>query len=283
MALWNGLGQAATVAQLSGVDASGLISMILEAVRTVKRNKEECKRLAEQVAMIGELLHKLLGSDMMQDPAMRKPLQGLDDTLRKAYRLITSCRDSNIVYNFFMGWKQAEKFREVEKNIDSYLQFYPVISHTDITRRLTQISDRRPNPSSSRTKEASTNTSSSSIPPSPLPAMPNMRPPPPPPPSPPARPSPLNTVSHLAPWESLSAPQTPMRLGAFANFPAQTWGDDGYCSGVEERVQTRQGPYSQGYQKDLLQQWSASRPGTTVQGTSHICFWFTNISANGDI
>ncbi|CAL4924227.1 unnamed protein product [Urochloa decumbens] len=257
MALWTGLGQAATVAQLAGVDATGLISMILEAVRTVKRNKEECNRLAERVAMIGELLRELLDSDMLQDPAIRKPFQGLNDTLRKAYTLITSSRNSSTIYNFFMGWKQAERFRQVQSSIDSYLQLYPVISHIDLTRRIAQIPNHRQNSSSSRTQVGHGTGDDSAAAHGAL----SKRPQPPSPSLPPSPSSPLNRVSHLEPWEILSAPQTPMRLGAFARFPAQTWGDDGYCSGVEERGQTRQGPYGQGYQKDLLEQWSASRPG----------------------
>ncbi|CAL4915966.1 unnamed protein product [Urochloa decumbens] len=227
MALWTGLGQAATVAQLAGVDATGLISMILEAVRTVKRNKEECNRLAERVAMIGELLRELLDSDMLQDPAIRKPFQGLNDTLRKAYTLITSSRNSSTIYNFFL------------------------------TRRIAQIPNHRQNSSSSRTQVGH----GTGDDPAAAHGALSKRPQPPSPPLPPSPSSPLNRVSHLEPWEILSAPQTPMRLGAFARFPAQTWGDDGYCSGVEEKGQTRQGPYGQGYQKDLLEQWSASRPG----------------------
>ncbi|XP_062202371.1 cysteine-rich receptor-like protein kinase 19 isoform X2 [Phragmites australis] len=139
MALWTGLGQVATVAQLTGVDASGLISMILEAVRTVSRNREECRHLARRVMMIGDLLQKLQGWDMMQDPEIRRPLDGLDDTLREAYMVISSCRDCSAMYRFLMGWKQAEQFREVQQKIDSYLQLYPFISHIDITRRLDKL------------------------------------------------------------------------------------------------------------------------------------------------
>jgi hypothetical protein len=46
MALWNGVGQVANIAQLTGVDAYGLISMIVEAAKTVKRNQETCQLLA---------------------------------------------------------------------------------------------------------------------------------------------------------------------------------------------------------------------------------------------
>ena len=96
MALWNGLGQVATVAQLTGVDASGLITMILEAVRTVNRNREECRHLARRVMMIGDLVQKLQGWDMMQEPEIRRPLDGLDDALREAYVLIVSSQNCSI-------------------------------------------------------------------------------------------------------------------------------------------------------------------------------------------
>ncbi|KAF8666411.1 hypothetical protein HU200_053518 [Digitaria exilis] len=64
---------------------------------------------------------------------------GLDDTLREAYVLIVSCQNCSIMYRFFMGWKQAEQFREVQKKIDGYIQLYPFISHLDITRRLDKL------------------------------------------------------------------------------------------------------------------------------------------------
>ena len=53
MALWNAVSQVASIAQLAGVDAYGLISMIVEAARTVKRNREICQLLAHRAKMIG--------------------------------------------------------------------------------------------------------------------------------------------------------------------------------------------------------------------------------------
>ncbi|XP_025805315.1 cell number regulator 13-like isoform X2 [Panicum hallii] len=139
MALWNGLGQVATVAQLTGVDAGGLVTMILEAVRTVSRNREECRHLARRVMMFGDLVQKLQGWDMMQEPEIRRPLDGLHDTFREAYVLIVSSQICSIAYRFFMGWKQAEQFCEVQKKIDSYIQLYPFICHIDITRGLDKL------------------------------------------------------------------------------------------------------------------------------------------------
>ncbi|KAF8659681.1 hypothetical protein HU200_058279 [Digitaria exilis] len=113
--------------------------MILEAVRTVSQNREECRHLVRRVMMIGDLMQKLQGWDMMQEPEIRRPLDGLDDTLREAYVLIVSCQNCSIMYRFFMGWKQAEQFREVQKKIDGYIQLYPFISQLDITRRLDKL------------------------------------------------------------------------------------------------------------------------------------------------
>uniref|UniRef100_A0A453A9Z2 MCAfunc domain-containing protein n=1 Tax=Aegilops tauschii subsp. strangulata TaxID=200361 RepID=A0A453A9Z2_AEGTS len=111
MALWTGLGQAATVAQLVGADVGGLISMIVQAALTARQNRSECEQLA------------------------RRPLAGLGDTLRDAHELVVSCQGRSAAYQFIMAGRTAEKFREVQSKIDSYLILFPVISHIGITRR----------------------------------------------------------------------------------------------------------------------------------------------------
>ncbi|KAL6908106.1 hypothetical protein ACP4OV_002276 [Aristida adscensionis] len=151
MALWNGLGQAATVAQLAGVDAAGLISKIIQAVQTVRRNREECRQLVHHVMMIGDLLQLLQQSEMMQRPELRRPLDGLEDTLRQAYVLVTSCQQSNILYRLFMAENQAQKFRDVRDRIDSYLRIYPLISHIDTRYFISELYS-RDHPSGSGTQ-----------------------------------------------------------------------------------------------------------------------------------
>jgi hypothetical protein len=49
MAMWGGLGQAATVAQLVGADVGGLISTIIQAAGTARQNKKKCEQLARRV------------------------------------------------------------------------------------------------------------------------------------------------------------------------------------------------------------------------------------------
>lgn len=129
MALWNGLGQAATLAQLAGVDAGGLILSIIEAVKTVQRNEEECRQLVQDAMLISGLMQQLQQLQMMRFPVIRVLLAGLEDTLRQVHKLVTSCQKRSITYSFFMAANQAQKFLDVRDRIRFYLQAYPVISH----------------------------------------------------------------------------------------------------------------------------------------------------------
>ncbi|KAM3373268.1 hypothetical protein ACQJBY_019959 [Aegilops geniculata] len=135
MALWSGLGQAATLAQLLGADVGGLISMIVQAALRARQNRSECEQLARRVLMIAQLLPHV------QEPESEaaQPLAGLGDTLRDAHELVVSCQSRSTAYQFVMAGRQAERFREVQSKIDSYLILFPVISHIGITRRLERI------------------------------------------------------------------------------------------------------------------------------------------------
>ncbi|KAG0530882.1 hypothetical protein BDA96_05G225400 [Sorghum bicolor] len=134
MALWSGVGQVASIAQLAGVDAYGLISMIVEAAKTVKRNRETCQLLARRARMIGDLLQQLERTQLMHHMETRNPVEHLEETLRHAYVLITSCRDSSYLHSFCMGGKQADQLREVQNEITFYLQLFPLVSFVDNTR-----------------------------------------------------------------------------------------------------------------------------------------------------
>ncbi|KAK1683516.1 hypothetical protein QYE76_044364 [Lolium multiflorum] len=136
MATLSGVGQVATVAQLAGIDAYGLIKMIVEAVQTVKRNKETCQKLARRVKMIGDLLQELHEAQLMQHRDTRNPVEQLEETLRRAFMLITTCQDSSFMYHCFTGGNQACQLREVENDIAFYLQIFPLVSHVDTFRTL---------------------------------------------------------------------------------------------------------------------------------------------------
>lgn len=128
-------GQAATVAQLVGADVGGLISMIVQAAMTARQNKSECEQLARRVLMIAQLLPHV----QEPEPEAAQPLAGLGDALRDAHELVVSCQGRGAAYQFVMAGRTAERFREVQSKIDSYLILFPVISHIGITRRLDRI------------------------------------------------------------------------------------------------------------------------------------------------
>ncbi|KAL6654626.1 hypothetical protein ACP70R_008091 [Stipagrostis hirtigluma subsp. patula] len=129
------VGQVATVAQLVGVDAYGLITMIAEAARTVRRNRATCLQLARRVEMIGALLRQLHAAQtqLMQRPETRNPLEELEETLRRAYLLVRSCQRRGYAYRCFMGARHADELREVQGEIVFYLQLFPLVSYVDAT------------------------------------------------------------------------------------------------------------------------------------------------------
>lgn len=141
-ALWNGVGQVANIAQLTGVDAYGLISMIVEAAKTVKRNQETCQQLARRVRMIGDLLQQLQSSQLMQHMETRNPMEQLEETLRHAYMLIASCGDRNYLHSCFTGGQLAEQLRQVQEEINFGLLLFPIIGFVDNARTSERLINR---------------------------------------------------------------------------------------------------------------------------------------------
>lgn len=132
MALWGGLGQAATVAQLVGVDVGGLISMIVQAAATARQNKKECQQLAGRVLLISQLLPQL---QLQEAEVMRWRMAELDGVLREAHELVASCQERSAAYRFVMAGRQADRFRDVQSRINSCLLEFNIVSHINITRR----------------------------------------------------------------------------------------------------------------------------------------------------
>ncbi len=83
------LGQAASVMQVTGVDAFGLVSMIVQAAHTARRNRDLCRQLAQHVQIVGGLLRKLQIPELRRHPETRRPLEQLDDALLRAYKLVS--------------------------------------------------------------------------------------------------------------------------------------------------------------------------------------------------
>ncbi|CAL4978887.1 unnamed protein product [Urochloa decumbens] len=127
------VGQVATVAQLVGLDAYSLITMIADAARTVRRNRATCRQLARRVEMIGGLLRRLQDAHPMRVPETRAPVEELEELLRRAYLLVRSCQRRGYAYRCFMGARHADELREVQVEIGFYLQLFPLVSYVDAT------------------------------------------------------------------------------------------------------------------------------------------------------
>ena len=86
--MWTVLGQASNVAQLVGVDALGLVSMVVQAALAARRHRDACRRLAQHVEIVGGLLRELELAELMRREATRRPLEQLRGALRRCYALV---------------------------------------------------------------------------------------------------------------------------------------------------------------------------------------------------
>lgn len=132
------VGQVATVAQLVGVDAFSLITMIADAAQTARRNRAVCRQLAQRVEMIGGLLRRLRDDDdarLLRHAETRGPVEALEETLRRAYLLVRSCQRRGYACRCLMGARHADELREMQGEIGFYLDLFPLISYVDWARR----------------------------------------------------------------------------------------------------------------------------------------------------
>ncbi|GMY08299.1 Protein MID1-COMPLEMENTING ACTIVITY 1 [Fagus crenata] len=111
-----------------GVDALGLTNMIISSAQNATTHRNNCEQLAEHVRLIGNLLEKLKSTNMMDLPATKEPLDGLEEALRKALELVESCKEKSCLYMLAMGWNVVYQFRQIQADIDRYLRLLPLIS-----------------------------------------------------------------------------------------------------------------------------------------------------------
>ncbi|KAK3134436.1 hypothetical protein QOZ80_6AG0549120 [Eleusine coracana subsp. coracana] len=142
--LWSVLGQASSVAQLVGVDALGLVSMVVQAALAARRHRDACRRLAQHVELVGGLLRELELSEMMRREATRRPLEQLEGALRRCYTLVKACQDcGGFVHHLLVGARMAEELRSAEQEIDMFIRLVPLIALVDTShdRRAKAIQD----------------------------------------------------------------------------------------------------------------------------------------------
>ncbi|CAD6258852.1 unnamed protein product [Miscanthus lutarioriparius] len=72
-----------------------------------------------------------------EDPEARA-LAGLDGTLLEAHHLVMSCQSQRrgLTSQLLSASRQAKRFRDVHRKIDTYLSLIPVIIYIGIARRL---------------------------------------------------------------------------------------------------------------------------------------------------
>ncbi|KAJ7953161.1 Protein MID1-COMPLEMENTING ACTIVITY 1 [Quillaja saponaria] len=131
---WDHLGEIATVAQLTGLDAVKLIGMIGKAASTARMHKKNCKQFALHLKLIGNLLEQLKISELKRYPETREPLEQLEEALRRSYILVNSCQDRSYLYLLAMGWNIVYQFRKAQNEIDRYLRLVPLITLVDNAR-----------------------------------------------------------------------------------------------------------------------------------------------------
>ncbi|XP_021295617.1 cell number regulator 13-like isoform X2 [Herrania umbratica] len=111
-----------------GLNSLGLTTLIVASARNASTYRKNCEQLAEHVKLIGNLLEKLKSTDLVTLPAVKEPLDGLDEALKKALDLVESCRDKSCLYMLALGWSIVYQFRRVQAEIGRYLQLVPLIS-----------------------------------------------------------------------------------------------------------------------------------------------------------
>ncbi|KAK2973680.1 hypothetical protein RJ640_022137 [Escallonia rubra] len=134
MATWESIGEVANVVQLSGLDASRLIGLIVKSAATARMHKKNCRQFAQHLKLIGGLLEQLKISELKRYPETREPLELLEDALRRSFLLVNSCQDRSYLYLLAMGWNIVYQFRKAQNEIDRYLKIIPLITLVDNAR-----------------------------------------------------------------------------------------------------------------------------------------------------
>ncbi|CAL5033937.1 unnamed protein product [Urochloa decumbens] len=164
---WDMLGKVAGVMQLTGVDAFGMVSMIVQAARTARRNRDLCQQLAKKVEIVSGLLEELHIPELRRHRKTRRPLDELRTALFRGYVLVWSCSQQQSASQFrqlFMAADMASMLRQAKDEIDGYIILIPLITAVATVRAR---DDETNDPAPARRPQISiqevTNSSSSSL------------------------------------------------------------------------------------------------------------------------
>ncbi|RLN30400.1 hypothetical protein C2845_PM05G23670 [Panicum miliaceum] len=116
---------------------------IAGAVATVSKNRSRCQKLAKRVQGIGDLLKELnsaeAGATTAGDDATSKLLGRLEEALRRALLLVQSCQESGCPRSLIAGGRMANRFEEVDGEIDRCLLDLGVANRILIARLERQL------------------------------------------------------------------------------------------------------------------------------------------------
>ncbi|CAO2146373.1 unnamed protein product [Urochloa humidicola] len=116
-----------------------VILAIKEAVKTVRKNKEQCREIRKRVLRVSALLKRLQETEVIKDPAMWDALEALEETLTRTHDLIVACQKKNVICHFCMAGGLAKQLREVKQDISDQMVDGIFAANVNATIILTSI------------------------------------------------------------------------------------------------------------------------------------------------
>ncbi|CAD6269356.1 unnamed protein product [Miscanthus lutarioriparius] len=102
-------------------DAVGIITKIIEAALkikraadTVKQNEDTCKQIISRAEILCDTLSQHQDNrELMNNSAIRKALEALDETLGEALQLVIDCQEeTNVVCLYFKSGDLSERLKK---------------------------------------------------------------------------------------------------------------------------------------------------------------------------
>ena len=107
------------VASVTGVVNIAL--QIQELVETVHQNKDDCKKIATRVERLRAIVQCLHDTDVSSTKPMIDALNELEETFRRALKLVKACQAKNIVCLFLRAGNVSKQLREVKDEIMEHM------------------------------------------------------------------------------------------------------------------------------------------------------------------
>ncbi|PUZ45746.1 hypothetical protein GQ55_8G249700 [Panicum hallii var. hallii] len=106
---------------------------IKTAVRTVRRNKEQCHGIEKLATRVSAILVQLQVRELMNSPAMSGAVEELAETLDRALEQITNCQKGNCLSRIIAAGDVAEQLRWVQTDIFNQMMIAMLASQVHVT------------------------------------------------------------------------------------------------------------------------------------------------------